>query len=111
MAEAGELAVEREQRATTALAAQVEQHGITQHTPQHRESVGVSVTPKRTPKKVKPPSPVRTDADGNTWTWEDDNSEEEQEGGARNEGLLAGAARLPPQGVYPERRERRVRNP
>ena len=76
--------IERAQRVTSALQAQVEQHGITQHgpngrTPQSRDSVGV-FTPKRNPREGKTPSPVRIYAGGNTWTHEDDNeSEEEQE--------------------------------
>ena len=70
--------VEREQRVTKAPEAQVEQHGITQHKPHPQESVGVSVRPKRIPKKGNTPSPLRTDADGNTWTWEDDHESEEE---------------------------------
>ena len=77
--------VERERRVTRALQAKVEpQHGMTQkspkgHTPQTPGDAGVTNTPKRTPKKVKTPSPVRTDADGRQWTLEDDYSEEENE--------------------------------
>ena len=76
--------IERAQRVTSALQAQVEQHGITQNspngrTPQTRDNVGVSVTPKRNPKKGKTPSPVRIDVDGSTWTHEDDNESEEEE--------------------------------
>ena len=81
--------VEREQRVSKALQATVEQHGITEHgiarespkgqKPLTSASAGVSVTPKRTQKKVKTPSPVKTFPDGSTWTIEDGASSEEEE--------------------------------
>ena len=68
--------VEREQRVTKTLQAQVEppvgteqgraQHGFEGQEPLTREVTGVSLTTKPTPKKAETPSPVRVDADGNT---------------------------------------------
>ena len=69
--------MEQAERVTAALQA-VEKHGI--HTaskkPQNKE--GDATTPKRTPKKTTTPSPVRVDADGRTWTFEDDDHVQEE---------------------------------
>ena len=86
------LEVEREQRVSKALQAQVEEHGITTkespkgRKPQAQGNSGVSGTPKRTPKKAETPSPVKTYPDGTTWTIEDGASSEEEQGEARDEG-------------------------
>ena len=63
--------IENAEVVTTALQA-VESHGMNTSTPKPQRETGVSNTPIRTPLRGKPPSPVRTDADGQTWTWEDD---------------------------------------
>ena len=82
--------VEREQRVTKALQAQVEEHGMITspkgRKPQAQGNNGVSSTPKRTPKKAKTPSPVRTDPDGKQWTIEDGASSEEEQGEESDEG-------------------------
>ena len=69
--------LEKSERVTAALQAQVDQHGITQHSPkgaqpQGRRKTGVTYTPKRTPKMGNTPDPVRVDKDGKTCTLEDD---------------------------------------
>ena len=71
--------IENAEVVTTALQA-VETHGINTSTkPQEEE--GVPNTPKRTvPLRGKPPSPVRVDPDGQTWTWEDDDQVPEYDG-------------------------------
>ena len=63
--------IENAEVVTTALQA-VELHGMNTSKPKPQKETGVSNTPIRTPLRGKPPSPVRTDADGQTWTWEDD---------------------------------------
>ena len=72
-------AVEQAERVTAALQA-VGKHGMntTSKAPQNNE--GDTATPKRTPKKAKTPSPVRVDPDGQTWTWEDDDNVQEENG-------------------------------
>ena len=71
--------LEKAEKVTAALQAQVEQHGMhTASKPQ--EQGGVTHTPKMSPKIGKTPSPVRVDKDGKTWTLEDDDEgQEEQE--------------------------------
>ena len=86
------LEAEREQRVSKALQAQVEEHGIITNDspkgrkPQAQGNSGVSGTPKRTPKKAKTPSPVKTSPDGTTWTIEDGASSEEEKGELSDEG-------------------------
>ena len=74
--------IENAEVVTTALQA-VEQHGMNKVHEKPQDETGVPYTPKRAPPRGKPPSPVRVDADGQTWTWEDDDpvpedDEEEQ---------------------------------
>ena len=67
---------EKEARVTKALQA-VDDQGILYHDITSR---GASSTPKKTPTTENIPSPVRVDADGNTWTIEDSNASEEEQG-------------------------------